>query len=96
MDVALVAVVAPNIENHSIAALRGALDEAVAIRLDEQLADGVTFDVLARVGELPQEGVVDREHLGGTHDDDRVLDRGDDAAELVVIEEARRHCKAAA
>jgi hypothetical protein len=28
MDVALVAVVAPNIENHSIAALRGALDEA--------------------------------------------------------------------
>jgi len=28
MDVALVAVVAPNIENHSIAALRGALDDA--------------------------------------------------------------------
>jgi hypothetical protein len=28
MDVALVAVVAPNIENHSIAALRAALDEA--------------------------------------------------------------------
>ena len=28
MDVALVAVVAPNIENHSVAVLRGALEEA--------------------------------------------------------------------